>query len=206
MPATRHTPPTRSGYSDPRTPHGVSLTETSRAAGGFFLLHEVGWLPRGLHWHFPRVLSPFWRLYHNPKPGWHLVHRDRLWPLDPAHILLVPDGTVFDCHGAAGIPHFWVHFTLASPLRTPPIEPVTLALTPPLRALIRHLLSLLRSPTPATILHHSASALLHQSLASLDPDTLRSHPEKLAALLNHIARHPAADHSNSALARHAGLS
>jgi len=199
-------PPIRSGYTDPRTPHGVAMTEASRAAGGFFLLHEVGWLPRGLSWHFPRVLSPFWRLYHNPRPGWRIVHRGRAWALDPDHVLLIPDGTVFDCEGEQGVPHLWIHFGLASPLRTPPIEPAALALSPAMAALIRQLITRFENGDPPAVLGHTASALLHETFATLDPSSLGTHPEKLAGLLALIAREPAADLSNAALARRAGLS
>lgn len=120
----------RSGYTDPRTPHGVSLAGPSRAAGGFFFLHETGWLREGLRWHFPEVLSPFWRLYHNLQPGWRVLHEGRSWPLAPDAVTLIPDGTVFDCLGEPGVPHLWLHFDLASPLPTVASRPIRLPLTP----------------------------------------------------------------------------
>lgn len=200
------TPAIRSGYGDPRTPHGVALTEAWRSAGGPFLLHEVGWLPRGLRWRFPGVLSPFWRLYHNPLPGWQIVHRGRAWPLSPGQLLLIPDGTVFDCEGEAGIPHLWIHFGLASPLRTPPIEPLAISLTPALGALVAQLIERLETGPAPVVLGHTAAALLHEAFANFDPATLATHPEKLAGLLAHIDEHLVSDLSNAALARRAGLS
>lgn len=199
-------PAIRSGYTDPRTPHGVALTDPGRPVGGFFLLHEVGWLPRGLRWRFPRVLSPFWRLYHNPAPGWRIVHCGRVWPLMPEEVLLIPDGTVFDCEGEAGVPHLWVHFGLASPLRTQPIEPTALARSPAMAALVQQLITRFERADPPAVLGHTASALLHEAFANLDPSTLATHPEKLGALLAWIDREPAGDLSNAALARRAGLS
>lgn len=196
----------RSGYGDPRTPHGVGLAEAARPVGAAFLLHEVGWLPAGLMWRFPRVLSPFWRLYHNPRPGWRIVHRGRAWPLQPGEILLIPEGTVFDCDGEAGVPHLWIHFGPGSPLRTPPIEPVAVRLTPALAALTQQLIGRLEAGDAPVVLGHTASALLHETMATLDPSSLATHPEKLAGLLAHIDREPAADLSNAALARRSGLS
>jgi AraC-like DNA-binding protein len=206
MPASDQPPAARSGYSDPRTPHGVALTELSREAGGFFVLHEVGWLPRGLQWHFPRVFSPFWRLYHNPRPGWKVRHRDRLWPLDPDRLLLIPDGTVFDCEGEAGVPHLWIHFGMNSPLRHPPAQPLSLPLTPPLRALIRQLVTRLRTAADVRATGHTASALLHEAVANFNPSTLATVPEKTASLLAFIAKNPEATLSNAVLAKYAGLS
>jgi AraC-like DNA-binding protein len=201
-----HAPATRSGYSDPRTPHGVAMGDPTRPAGGYFVLHEVGWLPQGLTWHFPGVLSPFWRLYHNPRPGWSIRHRGRAWPLAPEQILLIPDGTMFDCEGEAGIPHLWIHFGLGSPLRQPPIEPVAQPLTPALDALAGRLIDRLDNGESPAVLAHTASALLHETFANLDPSTLAAHPEKLAAVLALIDRDLTADLSNAALARRAGLS
>lgn len=199
-------PAIRSGYGDPRTPHGVGLADPARPGGADFLLHEVGWLPEGLRWRFPQVLSPFWRLYHNPRPGWRIVHRGRAWPLSPEEILLIPDGTVFDCEGEAGVSHLWIHFGLGSPLRTPPVEPVAVRLTPVLAALVQQLIARLATGALPVVLGHTASAVLHETFATLDPSTLATHPEKLAGLLAHIDREPAADLSNAALARRAGRS
>ncbi len=200
-----HPTPIRSGYGDPRTPHGVPLHDPERG-GTHFVLHEAGWLPRGLRWHFPQVLSPFWRLYQNPSPGWRIVHRGRDWPLSANEILLVPDGLVFDCQGEIGVPHLWIHFGLAAALRSPPIEPVVIALTPPLAVLVRQLIDRLDAGQPPPVIAHTASALVHETFAHFDPSTLATHPARLAALLAAIDRDPAAGHSNAALARSAGLS
>lgn len=199
-------PAIRSGYGDPRTPHGVGLGDLERPSGGHFQIHEVGWLPLGLEWRFPNVLSPFWRLYHNPRAGWRIVHRGRSWPLKPDEVLLVPEGTVFDCEGEAGIPHLWIHFGLGSPLRTTPIEPVAVGLTPALAALVQQLIGRLSAGEPPIVLSHTANALLHETFANLDPARLATHPEKLGTLLSHIDRDPAGELSNAALARRAGLS
>lgn len=195
----------RSGYGDPRTPHGVALRNPVGPAGQF-VVHEAGWLPHGLHWQFPQVLSPFWRLYHNPQPGWRIVHQGRSWPLAPNCLLLVPDGLMFDCEGEAGVPHLWIHFGLVSALQSPPVEPVALALTPPLEVLARQLMARLDTGEAPAAIGHTASAILHETFAHLDPATLATHPPKLAELLAHVDRHPSADHSNAALARRAGLS
>src|SRR5262245_10373683 len=61
------------GYRSPHTSHGVHLTPLARLGLSAFLVHETGYLPRGLRWRFPRVRSPFWRLYYNHDPGSHVA-------------------------------------------------------------------------------------------------------------------------------------
>jgi AraC-like DNA-binding protein len=204
--STRLSPAQRSGYSDPRTPFGVSLAGPSRAAGGFFFLHETGWLPAGMRWHFPGVLSPFWRLYHNPRSGWQVIHDGRSWRLAPDELLLIPDGTVFDCVGEAGVPHLWLHFDLATPAPAVASRPIRLALTGAMPAAARHLIAGHRARASAGALYHSAAALLHLAFGALDAAVLAEYPEKLAALLLFIRQHPDADLTNAALARRAALS
>lgn len=200
------TPPIRSGYGDPRTPHGVSLAGRDQESGLRFGLHEVGWLPNGLRWYFPRVLSPFWRLYHNPRPGWRVVHRGRVWPLDPTVVLLIPDGQVFDCEGEAGVPHLWIHFSLTSPLARTVTEPVCLPVTSVLSVMAGGLIGRIEARQAPGPLAHAAAALLHAAFADFDPMALATHPPKLAAVLESIQSGLSGDLSNPVLARRAGLS
>ncbi len=196
----------RGGYADPRTPYGVSLAEVSKAAGGFLFLHETGWQPRGIRWYFPKVLSPFWRLYHNPEPGWQIRHAGRVWSLDPGHVLLIPDGTVFDCEGEAGVPHLWIHFSLAQAPAAGPPAPVALPLTPALRALTADLRRAHGAGLAARQLYHATSAVVHAAFGALRADVVATVPDRLAALLAWVPTRLAEPLTNDVLARRAGLS
>ena len=76
----------------------------------------------------------------------------------------------------------------------------------PLRALIRQLVTRLRTASDVRATGHTASALLHEAVANFNPSTLATVPEKTASLLAFIAKNPEATLSNAALAKHVGLS
>ena len=76
----------------------------------------------------------------------------------------------------------------------------------PLRALIRQLVTRLRTASDVRATGHTASALLHEAVANFNPSTLATVPEKTASLLAFIAKNPEASLSNAALAKYAGLS
>ena len=77
------------------------------------MLHETGYLARNDWWDFPRVLSPFWRLFYNASPGHKVIFGDHQVELTPAHLVLIPDHQLFHCYGRVPVPHLWLHFNAA---------------------------------------------------------------------------------------------
>ncbi len=199
----------RRKYLNYTTPWGVGLTRAARAGWSAFLLHECGYQAELEDWNHEGVDSPFWRFYHNPKPGCHVHFQGREIPLEPSSCLLIPTDTVFDCHGPAPACHLWMHFTVSRP--GPPITPAPLRLPVDdlLRALIESVIALHKesaSEARDQRLQHESSALLHAAFARLDLPSPPAIPERLLEVIALIQRAPHAKLSNRLLAARAGMS
>ena len=59
----------RRKYLNYTTPWGVDLARVAKSGWSAFLLHESGYQEALENWNHQGVDSPFWRFYHNPKPG-----------------------------------------------------------------------------------------------------------------------------------------
>jgi AraC-like DNA-binding protein len=92
------------------------------------LLHEAGYLARNDWWNFPNTLSPFWRLYYNSRPGHKVVFPNAEIPLEPGHIVLIPDHQLFHSVGRTPVPHTWLSFQVAR--RLAPQQPIPIVLPP----------------------------------------------------------------------------
>ncbi len=201
--------PANGRYHSPFTKHGQVLGELGPTGLATFHVHECGYLPRGIRWHFPGVLSPFWRLYFNGKPGWHVRHAGRDHALGPDRLVLIADGTLFDCLGEPGVPHLWLHF---NPLRRggpSPEAPITRPLTPLLRAAVESVLSAHAETDEArrrSRLYHATAALLHATFGEFELSAPPDAPPRLEQLLRFIDAHLADDLTNPQLARQAALS
>jgi AraC-like DNA-binding protein len=173
-----------------------------------FTIHECGYHAHGSNWNHPRVLSPFWRLYHNGAPGCHVHFRREIFPLKPDRLLLVPDATLFDCVCETRAPHLWLHF---SPLQTTsafPRRPAAVLLTATLRPLVKNVIvarTTADSPLARQHLYHLCAALLHCSFAELDIPVVPERPERLDHVLRFLHSQLAGDLSNSVLARRARM-
>ena len=93
------------------------------------VLHEAGYLPRNDWWNFPNVLSPFWRLYYNFRPGHKVVFPDGELALTPDRIVIIPDHQLFHCRGETPVPNLWLAFSLARRLAPDQAIPIVLAPT-----------------------------------------------------------------------------
>jgi len=200
----------RRRYLNFTTPSGVSLAAVASSPGAFFLLHDTGFLDPVRNWNHPAVDSPFWRFYHNPKPGWHLQFEGRRIDLTPGEVVLIPANTVFDCCGPREAAHLWIHFTVNRPSQAI-LEPVpqVLPVDEALRALIGEMLLAHRQsdhPLRVQRLHHLACALLHTSFSRLPLPALSLHPQRLAELLALIESAPHGELGNAFLAKRAGMS
>lgn len=197
------------GYENPHTTSGVHLTRLARFGLSSFLVHEAGYLPDGLRWHFPGVLSPFWRLYYNHDPGSHVVFARRAMPLRPDAVMVIPEGVLFDCVGEPGTSHLWLHFSPLHHLGPALDRPLETQLAPPLRAAVDEVVAAHRAPDDDPLrlqrLYHTASALLHATLARLPVRLHHDYPERLQDVIGLIESAPQSDLGNPALARRCGL-
>ena len=199
----------RRKYLNYTTPWGVDLTRTAKSDWSAFLIHESGYRAALDDWNHSGVDSPFWRFYHNPKPGCHLVFKGKTIPLEPSSCVLIPADTVFDCVGPVKACHLWAHFTVSRPGGALPAAPIVISMDDVLRTLCKAVVATHNeSPNAARDhrLHHQTAALLHSAFARLDEGKKSTLPEPLIEVLTLIHRAPHSDLSNSLLAARAGLS
>ncbi|HYF36881.1 MAG TPA: AraC family transcriptional regulator [Prosthecobacter sp.] len=199
----------RRKYLNYTTPFGVSLTRAAQSGCSAFLLHESGFQPALENWNHEGVDSPFWRFYHNPRPGCHVRFRGQDIPLETGTALLIPANTIFDCCGPVPACHLWLHFTVTQAAPILPEAPILLPVDDVLRLLIQTVLDLHQNPVDDTrdqrLYHHSA-ALLHAAFARIEVPTPPALPERFQEILALIHRAPQADLSNPFLAARAGMS
>lgn len=196
-------------YLNYTTPLGVSLSLTARAGWSSFLIHDSGYQPALENWNHEGVDSPFWRFYHNPKPGCHLLHQGRVIPLGPETCVLIPANTVFDCCGPVPASHCWLHFTVTRLAGSVPDKPVVLLVDETLRVLLQAVLHTHSQPASEARdqrLHHQSAALLHSAFAQMDLPPVPSVPDCLLGVLALIQKAPHSHLSNSFLADRAGMS
>lgn len=196
-------------YLNYTTPWGVSLARVSKAGDSDFLLHECGYQAALEDWNHDGVDSPFWRFYHNPKPGCFVHFRDQRLALEPSTCLIIPADTVFDCRGPVPACHLWMHFTVNRPSGPVVPAPLTLPMDSLLQALTASVIALHQHPGSDARDHrllHESSALLHAAFARLSLPTPPPMPERLLEVVTLIQRAPHSDLSNRQLAAHAGMS
>jgi AraC-like DNA-binding protein len=194
-------------YANPLTAIGVHLHDEAALGLPLLRIEECGYAPRGLPWNYDDVISPFWRLYWNSRPGSHLRVGPRRYPLGPAAVILVPEGLRFDTRGPAGVPHLWLHFTVLPHLSRASASPRALPVTPAIRGAIRALTQAWLRAIPPWRIYHRAQALLHATLADFDGFRRRAAlPGPLHRLLAHIHLHAAAPLDNADLAQRCGRS
>ena len=199
----------RRKYLNYTTPWGVDLTRVAKAGWSTFLIHESGYQPALTDWNHEGVDSPFWRFYHNPKPGCHLIHQGRKISLEPKTCVLIPADTVFDCCGPVKACHLWLHFTVSRPGGHITPAPIVISMNPLLKALIGAVIDTHHQEASGMRdhrLHHQSAALLHAAFAHLDAPPLTSMPDRLLQVLDLIHRAPHSELSNPFLADSAGMS
>lgn len=195
-------------YLNYTTPMGVSLSGMARAALSSFLIHESGYQSALENWNHEDVDSPFWRLYHNPKPGCFLRFQGQLMPLQPDSLMLIPANTIFDCCGPMEACHFWLHFTVNRLTGSVEEQPIILQMQPLLKSLIDAVIETHQLPEGAARdqrVHHQSAALLHAVFAEWNAPPPEPLPERLLEILALIQKAPHSDLSNPFLAELSGM-
>ncbi len=200
---------TEKRYQNPLTRHGVNLTQIAKSGLVSFLIHDCGYLPEGILWNHDNVLSPFWRLYHNPKAGNHVLFDGKKYPLTPDKLLIIPENVFFHCRGDVGTPHFWIHFSVTRHNVPGLNKPLWVDADETLRPAIKLALGLHKdqgSELGPQRLYHAAAALLHLSFTQLEAHLTEPYPERLQDLLALIHSAPHTELSNRFLAQRVGMS
>jgi len=173
------------------------------------LLHETGYLARNDWWNFPNHFSPFWRLYFNSAPGHKVVFPNAEYPLEPGHIMFIPDRQLFHSVGCVPVPHTWMTFQVAMRLDPRERVPILLCPKPTERQLLRelaHEFTGIGLGNRNRILHLSL-ALLHLLLSRPEIHWQADPPSgTLLRTIRHMETQPAAPLDLPGLARMSGLS
>jgi len=193
-------------HAVPFTSAGVRLGAESELGLPEFRVEECGYLPRGAAWNFDDVISPYWRLYWNSRPGSRVIIAGRSYALHPKKVGLLPAGLRFDTRGLREIPHLWLHFTIFPHLLETPSRPIFL----PVDAVIGAALDALRGcwsrrTSPAEFYHRSRS-LVHAALARYEGFRRPGWPPALDSLLAFMQANAATPIDNRILARRVGRS
>lgn len=200
--------PGRRRYLNFTTPAGINLAAVAHSGFSSLLIHETGFLPDLRGWNHEGVDSPFWRFYHNPRPGCFIRHQGADIPLDASRVVLVPANTLFDCCGPVAAAHLWVHFTVTRPGLADLGAPVALPVDGVFHQLLGEAVTLHGEPAGDARdqkLFHTAAALLHVAFSRLDTEPAHRLPAPLAALMDAIHTTPGADFSNTVMARRLGM-
>lgn len=203
-------PINRGAYASPFSGIGVEflpLGVSSDRSG--LVLHEAGFKPRLRRWNFPNVLSPFWRLYYDFKPGHKVIFPEQEVRLGADRIVLIPDHCLFHCQGDEAVPSLWL--TFSHPRRPVANQAIPILLEPSRTEehLLADLAELFRRDRDGRhhhrILAHSL-ALLEVVLCRPEIHWLEHMPDNLTAVLRYIEQHFAEPLYVPDLARLAGLS
>ncbi len=192
-------------HRNPLTSHGVRLP------GGAELLLQIHECGSVVHhhddWGFKQVVSPFWRVYHNARPGCAIVFRGERIALGPTRAVFVPERIPFDCESRPGVPHLWMHFSLDHALGAAAPAPLVLELDRALRQEFTRLRRAVAAPGARLALAHQSAGLLHLCLARLT-DRLAARPvsPRLRRLIGFIDQMLGSPLPNETLAARVGLS
>jgi AraC-like DNA-binding protein len=198
-------------YSSPFSGQGIPFYPLGVQPSDALLLHEAGFIAARPHWNYPRVFSPFWRLYYDFEPGHRVVFPDSgaKVTLGPEHLVLIPDHQMFHTEGCEPRAKFWIHFTC--PRRVHPEQAIPILLRPTgcelevLSEEVRLLKSRSREALKTRLLHVGL-ALLHLALGRTEIRWLEEKPAGLVTLLLFMEQHYREPLSNPALAQQAGVS
>ena len=183
----------RGAYSSPYSGVGEEFFPLGIAPDhSGFTLHEAGFDPANGSWDFPSVLSPFWRLYYNTRPGHRVVFGDRPIELSPDHVMLIADHQLFHCQGCIPVPHTWLAFSVARRLAAQQSMPILLSPRVAELNLLEELSQLFLAENHGAVrdrIFHGSMALLHVVLSRSDLCWQQHVPPGVAQTIRHIEQH-----------------
>jgi len=139
----RHRPPSFEGrvnagaYDSPFSGVGEEYDPLGLAPGyPGVILHEAGYWPGNYDWNFPSVYSPFWRIIYDYEPGHSVRFDDRIVPMEPGYLLVIPNHQLFDCIGDPPVRSLWLAFSCARQTNADQQMPIRLPLDPIMEAFL----------------------------------------------------------------------
>lgn len=171
------------------------------------VLTFAGW--RLTWWGYADLSAPYWRLYWNGSVGAAVTLDDRVTPLGPGRLVLIPPNTPFAATLSRPVDHLFIHFMTGPAYRASrpgifesPAGPETRARA---RALFRLVPPNGSGGRRARLL---CSALIHQALAELPDDALAGRlPDiRIDAAMRRLERDVMDPPCNAALAADAAMS
>jgi AraC-like DNA-binding protein len=174
-----------------------------------FVLHEAGYSPANADWDFPRVLSPFWRLYYNAQPGHRVVFARGAVELTPDRLVLIPDRQLFHCQGRESVPHAWLAFSTARRPAPEQSMPIVLAPAPAeldLLGTVSRLIERREGPDVRERIFHHAMAVLHVVLSRPEIRWQPGAPPAVLQTIHYVEQHSATRLFIPTLAQRVGLS
>jgi AraC-like DNA-binding protein len=177
-------------YGNPFSGTGIEFYPLgSKSAEADLILHETGFIPNRPHWNYPRVYSPFWRLYYDLERGHSVIFDQHEVVLGPDRLVLIPDHQLFHTRGTEPKAKFWLAF---SHPRRPVAEqelPIQLKPAQSEKNLIRDLTRLLWPPRASLDrqrIYHLSLALLHMVLSRPEISWQADAPQGLQTVVQHV--------------------
>jgi AraC-like DNA-binding protein len=173
-----------------------------------FVLHEAGYWAKTYAWNFPKVYSPFWRIYYDYEAGHYVRFGVKLTPLGPDRLLIIPNHQRFDCVGDPPIAKLWFAFSCNRNADPAQRMPIVLPINASMTALLDEFPTLFRSHNPDNrqrVFRHSLAFVLYV----LNQPKIRwqkSLPPHIALVVAAINADPAHAWTNKTLAQRASMS
>jgi len=183
-------------------PLGASTIDTG------FVLHETGYWPTAHAWNFPKVFSPFWRVYYDYARAHGVQFGNERTLLGPDRVLIIPNHQRFDCFGDVPVPKLWFGFSCKQNVEPAQRMPIIVPVNDIILAYVTEFPSLFRGRSPSrreNIRRLSLSFLMY----ILNQPQIRwqeSLPEVISAAVAAINARPADPWANPVLAKQAAMS
>ncbi len=195
-------------YEQPFSGVGMEFEPLGAApADTGFVLHETGYWAKNAAWNFPKVYSPFWRIYYDYESGHQVRFGDKRTSLGPDRIVVIPNHQRFDCEGEAPVGKLWFAFSCTRNADPGQRMPIVIPVNETMAAFVKEFPPLFRrraSDKRDRISRHSLSFVLYV-LNQRDIQWQRPLPIPIAQLVAAINQEPGAAWSNPMLAEKAGI-
>lgn len=173
-----------------------------------FTLHETGYWAHACAWNFPNVYSPFWRIYYDYQACHQVRFAERLTPLGPDRVLVIPNHQRFDCLGDPPAAKLWFSFSCRRNASPDQPMPILVPANRTIAALADEFPALFggRRADRRERVYQLSLCFVGYLLSQPQIRWQRPLPSHVAAVLSMVNADPAASWSNGTLAGEAGMS
>ncbi|MBD3242844.1 MAG: helix-turn-helix domain-containing protein [Chitinivibrionales bacterium] len=92
-------------------------------------------------WRYANLSAPYWRVYWNATPGWHIMLNGRATALTPDRLVIIPPETPFSARSRQPSFHLFIHFVADAPYDSAAPAVCSMQLGSDLRTLVEELAS-----------------------------------------------------------------